>query len=1250
MTGRLQLIEQKLIAIDPAGFQNLCDAYLILREDEYSSLNRTGSQLGKQKTVLGTPDSFMRTFDNKLAYIEYTTQAESKATKIISDIDKCLDPTKTGVENENVYQIIICFNSRLTIEEEVQIQSYANTKNIRIELIGIDTLALEIISKYMLLSRDFLGIPIDTGQILPFNNFISEYNNKAHQLSTPLDNIFLHREKELEEILNQLQSEDLLIVSGAPGVGKTKICIESINRFTQQYSNFQAFAISKKDVDIFDDLKIQLKNDKDYILLIDDANRQLSNLSQIIGVFREIRVGKIKIVISVRNYALTDISKVTRELKSHTVNISKFTDNEIIKILESDTFEILNNKYQKKIVEISDGNARLAIMGARLANEKQAEFLWGDVSDLFDSYFDKFLGDFDLFENQNLLKTLAIISFFFAINRDDKPFVNKVLEFFEIDYYSFNEAIEELHKRELIEVQYNHARISEQVMATYFFYKVFIKDGSLSFRTLLFNFFDSWKSRFKDSIIPANNSFGYENVISKINGTLDEYLNSQKGNEEKILNFLDLFWFYKPEDTLSIFYNKTSELPEPENPIYSTHYETNDFVYDKEQTIDFISRFYDHNTESLKPAIELGFEYIRKRPVHLPEFIRRIREHFLFDEPDERIGFIRQSYLIEIIRSNVEKGQPHYISAFFALSKTFLKHTFQNTHGGRKHTFTWYDYPLPFNEVTKGIRTRIWQTLFDKYEKYPDEVFEVIQNFKSSHHEMVSEIMDYDLSLLIPFIQLNFSPLNFKHVYFIHDMIYWTDREEKITNRTYRDLKQMFLTQEYLDFCKFDWNRLRDKNSFEFDDFREYEKLKASEIRKNFTFSSELDFTKLFTAISNVLIIKDTNHFTASNSVDIIIEENFVHNNDLGFKLFQSILTNYPVGLNLLYKTLNIITNHSQEWCSKLWAELENWDNENSLFWRISFFNYIPDEYINDFYCQKLLETIENIESYAYLYVKAYSRFSLNGNNIVKKILYIISEKIQKLDITITFDDEIFEKDLDLFENDYNLLKQLYFQQHRFNHSQIFDYKRDGFNKIFEQYPIFLIDFISEFYTNRKLIDRKTNLKIPFIWNSEDNLNLIESACEILIKSNPYFGIGDHSINILFNGLNDNQKQNAAIFIQDFIEKNKEDSKRIELIFDAIRHCMNNKFEEFLLQYLTTKPKLEIFKAVNWVGSVGVQNGDVSFGELYANLWKGILEIVKKSDDQLAMIPIKSFLKKQIENQYKWAESEREHKFLRPDW
>lgn len=121
----------------------------MLRENEYSSLNRTGSQLGKQKTVFGTPGSFIRLKDNKLAFIEYTTQADSKVSKITGDIDKCLDESKTGVSPEKMHQIIVCFNSRLTIEEEIEIQKYAESKSKRIELIGIDTLALEILSKYV---------------------------------------------------------------------------------------------------------------------------------------------------------------------------------------------------------------------------------------------------------------------------------------------------------------------------------------------------------------------------------------------------------------------------------------------------------------------------------------------------------------------------------------------------------------------------------------------------------------------------------------------------------------------------------------------------------------------------------------------------------------------------------------------------------------------------------------------------------------------------------------------------------------------------------------------------------------------------------------------------------------------------------------------------------------------------------------------------------------------------------------------
>ena len=432
MSGRLQLIEQKLLAIDGAKFQNLCDNYLSLREEEYSSLNRSGSQLGKQKTIVGTPDTFLRLSDNKLAYVEFTTQATSVVSKIKEDIDKCLDESKTGVNPKLIHKIVICLNTRLSLEEETSIQEYAQEKRISLELIGIDTLALEIMSKFLLLAREYLGIALDTGQILPFDKFISEYNNKANQLSTPLDNIFLHRNTELEQVEEALSNKDLLILSGAPGVGKTKLGIEAVQNFKKKNPSFESYVVAKKDVDIFEDLKIQLRPDKDYILLIDDANRQLPNLRQIFGIFREEGPGKLKLIITVRNYALVDIKTASIEYVSETIDIPKFSDEEIIEILKSDSYSIINHKYQKKIVEIADGNPRLAIMGARVALEKQSDFLFGDVADLFETYFSSFSMDFNLFDKPELLKALGLVSFFFTIERDNKETVEKLLTIFQI--------------------------------------------------------------------------------------------------------------------------------------------------------------------------------------------------------------------------------------------------------------------------------------------------------------------------------------------------------------------------------------------------------------------------------------------------------------------------------------------------------------------------------------------------------------------------------------------------------------------------------------------------------------------------------------------------------------------------------------------------------------------------------------------------------------------------------------------------
>lgn len=1248
MNGRLKLIEQQLLGIDSASFQNLCDIYLALREQELSSINRTGSQFGKQKTVKGTPDTFFRLFDGSLCYVEFTTKADGIVDKIKEDIDKCLDPTKTGVPANQVHKIIICFNSRLDVAEETAINQHAISKNIRIELIGLDWLALEIYSKYLILAKDILGIPLDTGQLLPLHNFIEEYNNKAGKLSTPLNNIFLHRKTELEDIENILTTNDLLIISGFPGVGKTKIALEAIDKFLSVNKDYSAFAVSKKDQDISEDLKIHLQQEQNYILLVDDANRQLLNFKQILGIFKEKRKGNIKLVITVRDYALTDVTKECFEYDPHKIILNKFNDAEITELISSDSFEIRNPKYQKRIVEVADGNARLAVMAARIAKQRQEFFLLGDVSDLYDNYFQTFIKDFDIFRNKALIKTLGIISFFFTIDRNNKEFIEVVLKTFDLDYHEFNEAINELEKRELVEVQYNHVRVSEQVMSTYFFYKVFIKDEVLSFRTLLFTYFPEWKRRFSDTIIPSNNSFGYENIFKKISGTLDEYLYSVYSEEEKVLEFFNLFWFYKREEMLSYFHTKIKSFPEPTNSTYDTKYETNDFAWDRDKTLDFLSNLFNHYTESFIPALELAFEYCRKKNESLPELIRRIREKLLFNDDDHIYNFDRQVNLFKLLITKFKEKQPHYVEAFFALAETFLSHHYQITKVGRNHSITFYQYPLPFYEVTKDFRRSIWETLFESYKTYPKEILAIIKNFRPGYKEAIPEILEFDLSLVLPFIENNLDPTSFENIYFIHDFVSILNRE-KLADKSYQSLKAKFNSKEYEYFRKLDWNSLRGRQDYDFEKYEDFQKLKEQDVRTSFLFKSEVEFAALHTAIRNSLSLGDNKTWGIDQSLNIIVEENFLQNDELGFKLLVSILDNYPTGVNPLHKAIKAIVNKSSDWTLRFWKQIKDWKHEYKIYWQLSFFDCLPNELASEFYKNELLETINSIDVGCYLQFESFEKFIAFDKNIILNILKVVVSKIEKQNLRINLSFHFFEKYSAMLADNFSLLIKAYIQQEQ-KISNHFDLQHAGLKALLQIKPDFLLEYIDSFYTdNENRHSRNTHTQLPFVWDLENYSEIIKKAVLLIINSNYYFGIGEHPLIILFRHLNEEQKVKAKTFILDFISEYHFDKNKMNPVFDVLRRTLNEFFEEAFLHYLSLNTDIDNFKKIWWIGNGGTYSGDVIIGDIHAKEWQNILAIVVKSKNQLDLIPIKTYIKKQIEYELKSGEEERKRKFINPD-
>ena len=140
-------------------------------------------------------------------------------------------------------------------------------------------------------------------------------------------------EVNLKDLKNILYNESLLILGGAPGVGKTKLAIETIKNFVTENNSYKAYCISYKSSDLIEDLNLYLNTNNDYILFVDDANR-IDNIGQIIGFYNQSRKGDLKIIFTVRDYAYNTIAKILTDFRYKDYTIAKFTDEQIIDIVK----------------------------------------------------------------------------------------------------------------------------------------------------------------------------------------------------------------------------------------------------------------------------------------------------------------------------------------------------------------------------------------------------------------------------------------------------------------------------------------------------------------------------------------------------------------------------------------------------------------------------------------------------------------------------------------------------------------------------------------------------------------------------------------------------------------------------------------------------------------------------------------------------------------------------------------------------
>ncbi|MBD5282892.1 MAG: ATP-binding protein [Bacteroides sp.] len=294
--SQIAALEHAIAQMNPARFQEILDLILMRKFPNAKIFACVGSQYGKEKTVSGTPDTYIED-DEQVFYVEYSTDISSGISKIRKDIDKCLvDIVERQISEKTT--IIISANFKISKDNQISVVDYVESRGCKCLVYDGQYIARLIMSDYKDLASE-CGLQIDTGQVIGIEKFLIEYAKKGGQFAISLSTKFLHRTNELNTIINHLRKCDIILISGAPGVGKSRISIEAIKDFCSSEDYFSK-CISYKEESLLSDLNSNLIEGRNYVILVDDVNR-VNHIGQILEFQNSYIGGHLKLILTVRN-------------------------------------------------------------------------------------------------------------------------------------------------------------------------------------------------------------------------------------------------------------------------------------------------------------------------------------------------------------------------------------------------------------------------------------------------------------------------------------------------------------------------------------------------------------------------------------------------------------------------------------------------------------------------------------------------------------------------------------------------------------------------------------------------------------------------------------------------------------------------------------------------------------------------------------------------------------------------------------
>ncbi|WP_295801163.1 hypothetical protein [Mucilaginibacter sp.] len=1263
----IETIEMKMKSMNADAFHRLGDHFLFYDGGEdYETINPVGQAEGKQKPRGGTPDTKIKLSNGKFIFIQYTTQDNSPKkkdfyNKLVSDLEACFDPRKTKFTPKQIDRIVLCFNSNLDEATESKLAKITEAHQVPLKLVNLTTMAHAIYKSYHYLAKDYLGLEIGTFQILPLEKFVAEYEKGG--IATPLSNPFFYRQEEIDNIKDLIANKMITVIKGPAGVGKSRLAVEVTRQFSKDNRDYSCFCITNKDLSVINDLRSHFSAQHNVLIFIDDANKSIRILRELFTWYAEGNV-QLKVILTVREYVYKDIHSFIERYPFATLNLSNFPDQQLTKIISSQPFNITDGLFQKKIIEIAKGNARLAVMAAIASKDQPIEIL-DKVTAIYEEYYKRVSGDNHFLKEPEYLKVLGLLSFFRVIDRDNNVETERILNAFGINEKDFWTKIYQLEEYEIVEVfsDKSTVKFTDQILEGYLFYKVFLADQLLSYQIIINQFYPSYSHRIKFTAIEGKSTFGKSDFEYKLLPYIKEKYNKIVQEGASLFDFFQIFHAYLPDETLAYIHARINSMQD-ETPLVLLNKVANKnsnqkvFVFEEDKILntyahdsflELTSEFLKEYTDNFEMAIELMFDYVERQQEVSEKFVEFVIGHFTFSNDDERLGFKKEHcFSLELVK-RVKTNKPIFKYIFLRLTPHFLKTNFFYHINYRGAAVGKATYKLL--DVVKDIRSLYWTTfnaIFQDYLLLSQYTLEYVKNGLSQNDQPMLRASDWEHMELI--FGRHFDPEIFIDAYIINKIIIDLSRGNDDLE-FYKRYLELANTEKYQWFKVLDFDLLRrrerDKRENEsWEDFtRRYNALKTREILSVFNYSLASEYLPVFDVLGDCAIHNIWLFYRENNAAQIILNK-LIESNVIFIELFTTLITK-PYFYQIVH--YGVFFQAIQDAGIGLLETVERiiFDKEfiNCQYVRIGFFNALNEAHVTPGRCKVYKALLASLNGSFFLYFSNIHLYVQLDSDFLSDILPILLERANAKTVEFRLEEDFIEKNYILFDK-METAKNLYL--YLSGRIDRYDYEGSELLFILKNEPAFLSELLQLIIIGLRL-EREDHHQLTALWNLPDYLPAIGEVFDQSVVSPNYLFRGERILDDLIeNRASQVGEEKKVAFFEHYIRKHATDLRKMNACFKIIQNKLHSHFDVLFKTFLLLNDDVKLFKQIRWTdqGTI-IRSGDSIAGEIDERIWQNIKSLVQEMKPQSKFINHKIFINQQIDYCRKSAISERKWDFFR---